>query len=124
MMDLISRYYRDDKEFPYEEFVRLFKEDLEEENKNREWDIRHYALTDFNNGRDSYINGHEYKFRTDYVYNTAKDLLNSMIWEGFEAEVIDAIESLSEEEAEMLVKYIDRAKKDKEKFILKDDKDY
>lgn len=124
MADWIHHYYRDDKELPYEEWIELFKEDLEKEAEGCTWNIRSAVWTDYGNGRDQDLNGHEYKSRTDFAYDTAKELLEDMIFEGKHSELIDAIESLTEAEAEMFVKYIDRVKKSKRKFILEDDMDY
>ena len=122
MADWIHHYYRDNKELPYEEWIKLFKEDLEKEAEGYEWDIRGAVWTDYGNGRDQDLNGHEYKTRTDEVYNTAKELLESMIFDGEHSELIDAIESFTE--AEVFVKYISRVKKNNDMFILEDDEDY
>jgi hypothetical protein len=124
MDNIIRRYYRDDKELSYEEWIKLFKEDLEKEAEGYTWDIRGAVWTDYGNGRDQDLNGHEYKARTDEVYDTAKELLESMIFDGKHSELIDAIESFTEAEAEMFVKYIDRVKKNNGMFILEDDEDY
>lgn len=123
MADWIHHYYRDDKELPYEEWIKLFKEDLEKEAESRTWNIRGAVWTDYGNGRDQDLNGHEYKRRTDEVYDTAKELLEDMILYGKHCELIDVIESLSEDEAQMIVKHIDRAKRNGQKFVLEDDND-
>ena len=120
MSDWIHHYYRDDEELPYEEWISLFKEDLEIEAKSHVWDIRGAVWTDYGNGRDQDLNGHKYKRRTDEVYNTAKDLLESMICDGVHLELIEAIEALSESDAEMFVKYINRVKRCENIFILED----
>lgn len=122
--EYINHYYRDDKELPYDEWMQLFKADLDKEAEGCTWNIKSAVWTDYSNGRDCDLNGHVYKSRTDYAYNTAKDLLDDMIFEGKQYELIKAIESLSEEEAEMFVKYIDRVKKNEQKFILEDDGEY
>ena len=124
MADWIHHYYRDDEELPYEKWIKLFREDLDKEAEQYEWDVRSAVWTDYGNGRDLDLNGHEYKTRTDEVYDTAKELLEDMIFDGKHSELIDAIESLTEAEAEMFVKYIDRVKKNEQKFILEDDMDY
>lgn len=121
MPEYINHYYRDDEEFYYDDWMKLFKADLDSEAEMHTWDIRSAVWTDYSNGRDCDLNGHIYKSRTDYAYNTAKDLLDDMIFEGKQYELIKAIESLSEEEAEMFVRHIDRVKKNEEKFILEDD---
>ena len=89
MADWIHHYYRDDKELPYEEWIELFKEDLEKEAESYTWDIRGVVWTDYSNGRDQDLNGHEYKSRTDEVYDTAKELLEDMIYDGKHSELID-----------------------------------
>ena len=124
MDNMIYRYYRDDKELPYEEWMKLFKEDLEKEAGGYTWDIRGAVWTDYGNGRDQDLNGHEYKSRADEVYDTAKELLKDMITCGQHCELIDALESLSEDEAQIFIKHIDRVKRNKQKFILEDDREY
>ena len=123
MPECINHYYRDDKELSYDEWMELFRTDLDKEAEECTWNIRSVVWCDYNNGRDCDLNGHVYKNRTDYAYNTAKDLLNDMIFDGKQYELIKAIESLSEEEAEMFVRHIDRVKKNERKFILEDDEE-
>lgn len=124
MVDYIHRYYRDDEELPYENWIELFKADLDKEAECHKWNVRSAVWTDYANGRDSYLNGHEYKARTDEAYNSAKELLESMVYDGKHSELIDAIESFTEAEAEMFVKYISRVKKNNDMFVLEDDEDY
>jgi len=121
--EYIEHYYRDGKELPYEEWIALFKEDLEKENEDSTWDITGSVWTDYGNGRDIDLNGHEYKNRTDCVFNKAKDLINDMIYDGKDYELIKAIESLSEEESVMFIKHIERVKVEVQKFILQDERD-
>ena len=121
MANWIHHYYRDDKGLPHEEWIKLFKADLEKEAEDCTWNIRSAVWTDYGNGRDSYLNGHEYKSRTDVVYDTAKELLEDMISDGKHYELIEAIESLSEKEARVFIGYIGRVKKNGPKFILEDD---
>lgn len=122
--EYINHYYRDDEELSYDKWMELFKADLDKEAEEHTWNIRSAVWTDYGNGKDCYLNGHIYKTRTDYVYDTAKDLLIDMMCEGNQYELLKAIESLSKEEAEMFVRHINRAKKNEQKFILKDNEEY
>ena len=124
MPEYINHYYRNDKELSYEEWINQFKSDLDKENERRTWDISGAVWTDYGNGRDIELNGYVYKHRVEYVYNTAKELLEDMIFNGIDCELIEAIKSFSEEEAKMFVKHMDRVKKDGQKFILEDEEDY
>ena len=124
MPDRINHFYRDDEELPYDEWIELFKADLDKEAEGHTWNIKSAVWTDYSNGRDCYLNGHVYKSRTDYVYNTAKDLLDDMAFEGKHYELLKAIESLSEEEAKIFVKHIERVKKSGQKFILEDNEEH
>lgn len=124
MPECIHHYYRNDNELSYEEWINLFHIDLDIENENSTWDIRGAVWADYGNGRDIELNGHMYKCRIDWVYDTAKELLDDMIDNGEDYELVNAIKSLSEEEATMFIKYIDRAKSNEQKFILEDNKDY
>ena len=124
MADCIHHYFRDDEELSYEDWNLLFDKDLDAESEKYDWDVRSVVYTDYGNGRDIDLNGHEYKSRTDCVYDTAKELLEDMIFDGNQSELIDAIQGLPEEEAARFVSYLNRAQRNKDKFILKDDRDF
>lgn len=123
-MDYITTYFRDGKQVSHEEWNRMLEEDIKKENEYSTWDIYGAVCTVIGEGRDVEVNGHDYSSRTDYVYDTAKELIEDMIFDGRSCELIEAITALSEEEAEMFVKYIDRVKKNEQKFILEDDGEY
>ena len=119
-MDYITTYFRDGKQVSHEEWNRMLKEDTKKENEYSTWDISGVICTDIGEGRDVEVNGHDYSSRTDSVYDTAKELLEDMIFDGRSYELIEAITALSEEEARVFIKYIDSVKTNEQKFILEE----
>ena len=122
--EYINRYYRDDQELPYEEWIDAFKADLDKEAEGCTWDIRSAVWSDYGNGRDCELNKHEYKVRTHWIYDIAKELLDDMLAEGKYAELLAAIELLTENEAEMFVRHIRRVKRREQKYVLEDEMGY
>lgn len=123
-MDYITTYFRDGEQLSHEEWNKMLEEDIEKENEHSTWDVSSVICSDIGEGRDVEVNGHDYSIRTDYVYDTAKELLEDMIFDGKSYELIEAVKSLSEEEAKIFIKHIERVKKSGQKFILEDDEEH
>lgn len=119
-MDYITTYFRDEKQVSKEEWNKMLEEDIEKENEHSTWDISGVICTDIGEGRDVQVNGHDYSSRTDYIYDTAKELIEDMILDGRSCELIEAITAFSEEEARAFIKHIDGVKTNEQKFILED----
>lgn len=107
-MDYITTYFRDDKVLPFNEFEKMFKEDLEKENENSTWDITGAVYSDWGNGRDCYLNGHEYKVRTDIFYDSAKELFDDLMCDGQYDVILDVLKEMTEEEIFNIVSRIKR----------------
>lgn len=127
MPECIYHYFRDGVEIQHDEFQRLFDEDLDiEDTQCRElcgYSIKYIVLSDFGEGHDCTLNGHVYGCRCDYIYDSAKELLEDMIDEGYHGELFDAMKLLSEEDAKCLARKLSRVHVDGHKFILADPND-
>lgn len=120
----VTRYYRDGRELSQKEWEELFQLDLDEENKESTWDIVGAVMTDYSEGRDCCLNGHEYASRTDEIYSDAKELIADMINEGQSYELLNALSELPEEEAARFVRHISCVEVAEGKYILKDCNDH
>lgn len=122
-MKCIDTYFRDGKELSGEEWIKMLKQDSEIEQQSRSWDVFGVLLSDIDKGRDVEVNGHYYEQRTDFLYETAKELFEDLLFEGHHDVIIDALERVTEEELFNVLsksKYIDI--KVNKKLLLKDEK--
>ena len=123
-MDYITTYYRDDKEISFEEFKKIFKEDLEKENETLGWDISGAVYSDWGNGRDVTLNKHEYKCRTVSLYNSAKELFDDFMSEGYYDILFDVLKEMSEDEIFNIVSKMKCVNVQDGKLMLKDTNDW
>lgn len=118
-MQIIHRYYRDEKEIPYEEWTAAFDEDIEVEKKNNPGSWGWFIPEG-----DSHINGHSYKIREEKIFPNAKETLYEIFCYGDTAEIMEAVTRMSEQDARDFLYYFRRARIEYENFILEDDEDY
>lgn len=123
-MDYITTYYRDDKAISFEEFKKVFEEDLEKENECRIWDIRGAVYSDWGNGHDVVLNEHEYKCRTDSLYDSAKELFEEFLLDGDYEMLIDVLKEMPEAEIFNIVSKLECVNVKDGKLILKDKMDW
>lgn len=123
-MDYITTYYRDDKEISFKEFQKMFEEDLEKENEDCTWDIRGAVYSDWGNGRDVELNGHEYKCRTDSLYDSAKELFEEFLLDGDCEMLLDVLKKMPETEIFNIVSKMECVNVKDGKLILKDKMDW
>ena len=123
-MDYITTYYRDDKAISFEEFKKVFDEDLEKENENCTWDIRDEVYGYWSDGIDIKLNGHEYKRRTDSLCDSAKELFEEFLRNGNYKMIIDVLKEMTEEEIFNIVSKMKCVNIKNDKFLLKDGKDW
>lgn len=123
-MDYITTHFRDDIEISFKEWDKLIDEDIVTENKNLGWDITGAVSSDLGNSRDIYINGHSYKRRTVTVYDSAKELLDELIWDGHYDIICDVLKELSEEEIFTIISKIKYVTINDDKLLLRDEKDW
>lgn len=123
-MDCITTYYRDDKEMSFEEFEKIFDEDLEKENESLGWDIKGAVYSDWGNGRDVELNGHEYKCRTVEIYDSAKELFDDFMFEGYYDMLFDVLKEMSETEIFNIVSKLKCVDVKDGKLMLKDKNDW
>lgn len=123
-MGCITTFYRDDKEISFEEFKKIFKEDLEKENATLGWDISGAVYSDWGNGRDVELNGHEYKCRTVELYDSAKELFDDFMFEGYYDILFDVLKAMSETEIFNIVSKMKCVDVKDGKLMLKDKNDW
>lgn len=123
-MDYITTYYRDDKEISVEEFKKLFKEDLKKANESLRWDISGAVYSDWSEGRDVELNGHEYKCRTIEIYDSAKELFDDFMFEGYYDMLFDVLKEMSEAEIFTIVSKMKCVDVKDGKLLLKDRHDW
>lgn len=123
-MDYITTYYRDDKEMSVEDFKKIFKEDLKKENESLEWDISGAVYSDWGEGRDIEINGHEYKSRTIEIYDSAKELFDDFMFEGYYDMLFDVLKEMSETEIFNIVSKMKCVDVKDGRLMLKDKHDW
>lgn len=123
-MDYITTYYRDDKEISFEEFKKIFEEDLEKENETLTWDISGAVYSDWGNGRDVTLNGHEYKCRTVRLYNSAKELFDDFMLVGDYDILLDVLKEMSENEIFNIASKMNCVNVQDGKLMLKDTDDW
>ena len=124
-MDYIITHFKDEKELSYEEWDKMFKEDLDKENESLTWNISHAVYSDLSNGRDIDLNGHYYQRRMDTLYDTAKELFDDLMLDGKYDVVLDILKEMTEEEIFNIVsriKYVNV--KENGRLLLKDEKDW
>ena len=78
-MNYITTHFRNGKELSFDEWKRMFNEDLDKENKSLGWDISGAVYSDLGNGRDIELNGHFYQRRTNILYDSAKELFDDLM---------------------------------------------
>ena len=126
MPEYVYHYFRDGVEMPYAQFHKHFNDDLNAEDKwfkaHCGYSIKPTVLTDYGEGHDCELNGHTYSTRCDYHYSSACHLLKDMIGEGRGSELLDAIASLSEDDAKRLVQKLECVTVDGQTYILHEDK--
>ena len=122
-MKYIDTYFRDGKELSSEEWSQMLKIDLEIEQKSRNWDVAGVVYSDIGNGRDVEVNGHYYEQRTDFLYDSAKELFEDLMFEGHYDLIIDVLNEMDEEE---IFTILSKSKcinvKENKKLLLKDEK--
>lgn len=118
-MEVIHHYYRDDVEIPYEEWMAAFISDLDVE---REEDKEMWGYFPING--DVTINGHLYQTREEKIFSSAKDTLREIYRYGDIAEIYEAIEHMSEQDARDFLYYFRRARIEYEQFVLMDEMDF
>lgn len=123
-MDYITTYYRDDKEISFEELKKIFKEDLEKENEVLGWDISGAVYSDWGEGVDVKLNGHEYKCRTSEIYDSAKELFDDFMFYGEPELILDVLKQMTEEEIFNIVSRMKCVNIKDGKLILKDKHDW
>ena len=123
-MEYFTTYYRDGKKISFEEFKMVFKEDLDKENESYAWDIRGAIYSDWNNGHDVALNGHEYKCRTDCLYNSARELLDDLMCYGDYEVIFDALKAMPDVEIFDIVSKMECVNIIGRRCILKDKKDW
>lgn len=121
-MDCITTYYRDDKEISFEEFKKIFKEDLEKENETLGLDIAIY--TDWSDEGELVLNEYKYKCRTIRLYNSAKELFDEFMLEGCYDMLFDVLKEMSENEIFNIVSKMSCVNVQDGKLTLKDTADW
>ena len=123
MTDYIVIHLRDGKEINPDEWIDLFKKDIDIENEKFTWNITHAVYADFTNGRDMDLNGHLYQTRTNMLYDNAKELLEDLILEDGAYIVLDMLKEMPETELSNLLSKVDRIDKYDGKLLLKYDEE-
>lgn len=124
MVEYITTYYRDGEPISHEEWSKMLDNDIKEENKYSTWNIAGAVYTDIGNGRDIEVNGHEYIGRTSLLYDSAKELLNDLMWEGHYEGIFDVLKQMTEEEVFNIVSKIEYVNIQDGKLLLKDEEDW
>lgn len=123
-MDYITTYFRDNKQVSNEEWSKMLKEDIAQENSYRTWDISYAVYSDIGKGRDVEVNGHDYSSRTDLLFDSAKDLFDYLMFEGYWEQILGVIEKLPEKEMFNIISKIEVVNVQNEKLLLKDEKEW
>lgn len=123
-MAYITTYYRDDKEMSLEKFKKIFDEDLKKENESLGWDISGAVCSDWGEGRDIELNGHEYKCRTVETYDSAKELFDDFMLEGCYDILFDVLKEMPETEIFNIVSKMKCVDVEDGKLMLKDKNDW
>lgn len=124
-MKYIDTYFRDGTKVSCEEWSQMLKIDLEIEQKSRSWDVAGVVYSDIGNGRDVEVNGHYYQQRTDFLYDSAKELFEDLMFDGHYDMIIDVLKEMTEEE---VFNILSKSKcihvKENRQLLLKDEKDW
>lgn len=123
-MKYITTYIRDGNELSFEEWHKMFDEDLNKENESLTWDISGAVYSDLANGRDMDLNGHYYERKTDRLYDSAKELFEDLIDDGHYDVVFDVLKEMSEKEIFYIVSKMQCVNITDNKLLLKDEKDW
>lgn len=123
-MDYITTHFRDGKELSFEEWKKMFNEDLDKENESLTWDISGAVYSDLANGRDIDLNGHYYERKTDKLYGSAKELFEDLMDDGHYDVIFDVLKEMSEKEIFNIVSKIHCVNIKDDKLLLKDEKDW
>ena len=123
-MKYIVTHLRDGKELSFEEWKKMFDEDLDKENESLTWDISGAVYSDLGNGRDIDLNGHYYERKTDKLYDSAKELFEDLMDDGHYHVIFDVLKEMSEEEIFNIVSKMQCVDVKDSKCLLKDEKDW
>ena len=123
-MNYITTHFRDGKELSFDEWKRIFNEDLDKENKSLGWDISGAVYSDLGNGRDIILNGHSYQRRTNILYDSAKELFDDLMWDGEYEVIFDVLKEMTEKEIFNIVSKIKCVNIQEDKLLLKDKMDW
>lgn len=123
-MNYITTHFRNGKELSFDEWKRMFNEDLDKENKSLGWDISGAVYSDLGNGRDIELNGHFYQRRTNILYDSAKELFDDLMCDGEYEVIFDVLKEMTEEEIFNIVSKIKCVNIQEDKLLLKDKMDW
>ena len=126
MVDYITTYKRDGKEVSSEEWNKMLKEDIEKDVERFSFIIgyKDAIYTDLSNGRDIELNGHYYETRTNSLYDSAKDLLDNLMFEGKYDVILKVLKEMPETEILNIVSRMKCINVKDGKLLLKDEKDW
>ena len=123
-MEYIVTRFRDGKEVSFEEWSKMLKEDVEKENEYSTWNISGAVYLDIGEGRDVEVNGHDYSQIIDSLYDSAKELLNDLIFDGHYDVILEVLKEMTEEETFTIVSKMKCVNVIDNKLLLKDEKDW
>ena len=115
-MDYIYHKFRDGKEINENDWYELLKIDVEEENRDHQFDFKAATYTDVFNGMDVDPNGHLYQIKVEQVYDSAYELLEDLICCGELDAILEAAQHLSEDELRMAFLNLKRVTMNNEKI--------
>lgn len=117
---IIHKYIRDDKEIHEEEWHRLLKQDIHEEETAYIWKISYYVNTDIGEGREIEVNGHSYQIKTDTVYESAKELFADLMFEGKQEDILSVLDKLPESDLFRILSMVENITAKDGKLILEE----
>lgn len=129
MVEEINVCLRDNVEIEEEQWNKLLSDDLEEEKirKSPVWrDFDAAFISSYFGGRGILfsLNGHTYKIRKKYVYDSVEelrdDILSEWSWPNKQGIIVDLLEKLTKEELLTLFTKSDKLRFENDKIILKE----
>lgn len=117
---IIHKYIRDDKEIHEEEWRRLLKQDIYEEEVVYNWEISNYVNTDIGEGREVEVNDHSYQIKTDTVYESAKELFADLMFEGKQEDILSVLDNLPESDLFRILSMVENVTAKDGKLILEE----
>ena len=112
-------YFRDYVEMPEKAWLEALKQDIKIVTTTHNFDIKDAVYVDIANGRDVLVNQHHYSHRIYEEYNSAKELINCMLHNGRRAVILDALETIPDDVAQLIANHVNGVTKVGSKYVFK-----